>query len=79
MGPRPWFVSMCLLVVSVGTVAADTGAPADPQPGFGALIAFVALLIAFVIARRKRRKAAQVTEAESSGKTAEAELAVTSE
>ncbi len=36
-------------------VAASTTAEADAQPGFGVLLALIAILVALVLARRKRR------------------------
>ena len=79
MGVRLWFVAMSLLAVGVSTVTAESGASTDAQPGFGVLIAVVALLIAFAIARRKRRKARESMDGESKSNTAEPEFAYPAE
>ena len=49
-------LTLAVLLTSTGIVAAESQ-HTDAQPGFGVLIAVTALLIAFLIARRKRRQA----------------------
>lgn len=44
-----------LCILGSTPVAASKTAEADPQPGFGVLLALVAILVALVLARRKRR------------------------
>ncbi len=38
-----------------GHPVAATSASADPQPGFGVLLALIAIVLALLLARRKRR------------------------
>lgn len=59
--PRLLVSGVILATVVPGTVLA-TGGAADPQPGFGVLIAIVALLIALLLARRKRRQVEDRTD-----------------
>lgn len=42
------------IVLLSGRVAAESTEAADPQPGFGVLIATIAIVIAMLIARHKR-------------------------